>query len=140
LPSRYELPRRNSGQLIKVANAPKAAGGKLPALYTKEQATAGLQSYALNCSFCHGGAMEGRNGPALKGEKFANVKTNFAIGDIFFVLSMQMPAANPGTLPKEEYAALMAYILQQNGYPAGTKKLDYDQALKSTVPLIYSGP
>jgi len=54
LSSRYELPRRNSGQLVKVANAPKAAGGKLPALYTKEQATAGLQSYALNCSFCHG--------------------------------------------------------------------------------------
>jgi hypothetical protein len=31
----------------------------------------------------------------------------------------------------------MAFILQQNGYPAGTRELDYHSAETSMVPLRY---
>jgi hypothetical protein len=34
-----------------------------------------------------------------------------------------MPPANPGTLPDETYASLVAYILQMNGYAAGDTAL-----------------
>lgn len=129
------------GHLLAVAAVPAPpTAGKRPAIYTLEQARSGLMSYAMNCAFCHGAGLEGRTGPALKGEKFASAAANFLVGDIFFVLAMQMPAGKPGSLPKDEYAAVMAYLLQQNGYPAGKTLLDYEQALMSEVQLIYSGP
>jgi hypothetical protein len=31
----------------------------------------------------------------------------------------------------------MAFILQQNGYPAGTRELEYQSAETSMVPLRY---
>ena len=33
----------------------------------------------------------------------------------------------------------MAYLLQQNGYPAGSKPLDFDRAAASKTPLLYHG-
>jgi hypothetical protein len=47
-----------------------------------------------------------------------------------------MPLGNPGSLPNADYAAIMAFILNKNGYQAGTTALDYNAALSSTVPLV----
>jgi len=33
----------------------------------------------------------------------------------------------------------MAFLLQQNGYPAGNKTLTFDDATKSKVKLLYRG-
>ena len=38
-----------------------------------------------------------------------------------------------------EDVQIMAFILQQNGYPAGGRELVYEDAEKSTVPLRYYG-
>ena len=45
-------------------------------------------------------------------------------------------AGNPGGLTHDQYSAVMAYILQQNGYPAGSAALDYNASLASSVPLV----
>jgi hypothetical protein len=50
-----------------------------------------------------------------------------------------MPAATPGSLPDDLYVEIMAFILQQNGYPAGSTELTYDAADKSNVPMRYYG-
>ena len=50
-----------------------------------------------------------------------------------------MPAMAPGSLPKETYVEIMAYLLQQNGYPDGKKPLNFNAADASDVPLIYAG-
>jgi hypothetical protein len=42
-------------------------------------------------------------------------------------------------LQHDDYVNVMAYLLQQNGYPAGGTKLVFDQALNSQVPLLYHG-
>lgn len=131
------LPPR--GRLLPVASAAKPAT-KVPALYTSEQATAGLIVYARHCALCHGLDMAGRVGPALKGARFANAQTNFVIADIFIVVSQQMPAGGADRLQNDEYAAIMAYLLQQNGYPAGKQALSYEAATTSEVPLRYRGP
>ncbi len=47
-----------------------------------------------------------------------------------------MPAGQPGSLTHEQYEDVFSYILQQNGYPAGTTKLYYTASLSSTVPLV----
>ncbi len=43
------------------------------------------------------------------------------------MLSTSMPQSSPGSLKKAEYAALLAYILSENDFPAG-KALDQDEA------------
>ena len=50
-----------------------------------------------------------------------------------------MPATQPGTLPHDDYVEIMAFLLQQNGYPAGKTELTFDGASASEVPMIYHG-
>ena len=50
-----------------------------------------------------------------------------------------MPATDPGSLEKADYVNIMAYLLQQNGYPAGDAMLNFDQAASSTVKLRWQG-
>ncbi len=85
------------------------------------------------------GQPAGYSGPALKGKDFADPSYNFHVSDIFNFVSKQMPAATPGSLSHEEYEQIMAFILQQNGYPAGPKALVYAEAEKSSVPIRYHG-
>ncbi len=35
-----------------------------------------------------------------------------------------MPQDNPASLPREQYAAILAFLLKANGFPAGAKALD----------------
>jgi hypothetical protein len=35
-----------------------------------------------------------------------------------------MPQDNPASLPREQYAAIQAFLLKANGFPAGSKPLD----------------
>jgi len=46
-----------------------------------------------------------------------------------------MPLNAPASLKKDQYAAIMAYILKFNGYPAGQKALTYAAAMSSTVSM-----
>lgn len=127
--------RTSAGHLIKVSGA--AAADNDVALYTTQQAETGRATFRSNCAICHGPDLEGRAGPALKGAIFANPDANFHVGDIFKIVSENMPAPAPGSLPHEDYVNVMAYILQQNGYPAGSTALSFDGAMQSTVRLVY---
>ena len=110
-----------------------------PALYTEAQAKIGFAKFIGNCAMCHGAHLEGRSGPSLKGPNWANAKANYTVGEVFTVVSQQMPATGPGSLPNDDYVQIMAYLLQQNGYPAGTKPLQFDEAAASNVALLYRG-
>jgi len=115
----------------------RAGHESLPALFTLVQADSGKQKFSENCARCHGPALEGRAGPALKGPNFASPKADFHVGDIFTILTHNMPASDPASLPQLDYVEIMAFLLQQNGYPAGNKALSYDEAMRSRVPLVY---
>lgn len=127
--------------------APRRMGGRkphhdddaLPALYTADQADLGQAKFRENCAVCHGPHLEGRAGPALKGANFASDEAQFHVSDIFTILVHNMPATEPGSLPHEDYVDIMAFLLQQNGYPAGQQQLTYDEALSSKVKLLYHG-
>lgn len=116
-----------------------APAGNAPALYTQAQAVAGKQKFSDNCALCHGEDLSGLAGPALKGPKFAPVKANFHVGDIFTIVAHNMPATQPGSLPQQDYVEIMAFLLQQNGYPAGNSALSFDEAMQSKVNFIYHG-
>jgi len=112
-----------------VAAAPLAstaiAQAAKPALYTDAQATAGAQIYASSCAACHGAALEGVAAPALKGAPFGEMSTaqSMTAATLLEVIANTMPQSDPGSLKPEDYAAVTAYILQQNGYPAGATAL-----------------
>jgi polar amino acid transport system substrate-binding protein len=136
----------NPGRLIKVADTSgntKRKHAKIPALYTLDQATKGALAYYQNCAMCHGPLLDGQSGgysgPALKGPEFADPSYDFHVSDMFNFVAKLMPAATPGSLSHELDAQIMAFILQQNGYPAGDHELVYEEAEKSQVPLRYYG-
>ena len=105
-----------------VAAAPFAiAQAAKPALYTDAQATAGAAVYASSCAACHGTQLEGVAAPALKGPAFGEMAAaqSLTAGALLDVIANTMPQSDPGSLKPDEYAAVTAYILQQNGYPSG---------------------
>jgi mono/diheme cytochrome c family protein len=120
--------------------APHADSGTLPALYTAAQAEAGHAKFIGNCQMCHGAKLQGISGPALKGPNFASAKSAFTVGEVFTIVSQNMPASQPGTLPHDDYVDIMAFLLQQNGYPAGATPLTFAGAGASKVALLWHGP
>lgn len=113
-----------------------AMAGTPPALYSARQANAGAGVYAQNCAMCHGGELHGGAGPALTGQGFAGPGSNSTIGRIFSIVARQMPQMAPGSLSQSQYEDVMAYLLQKNGYPAGSAALAYKPSLTSDVPLV----
>lgn len=116
--------------LILTATCGLAAAGAIaqaakPALYTADQATAGAAIYAASCGTCHGDALDGTAAPALKGSAFTDTATaqSMTVDTLYDVIAGTMPQSDPGSMKPEDYAAVTAYILQQNGYPAGTAPL-----------------
>jgi mono/diheme cytochrome c family protein len=119
-----------------IAPAASAFAAAPAALYTAAQATAGAKVFADNCAMCHGADLTGLSAPDLVGQAFASPTNKYTIGSMFAEISQQMPAGQPGSLSHDDYANVFAYILQKNGFPAGSKALVFDAALKSTDPLV----
>ena len=123
--------RRSLMMLILAASVPAAAiaQGAKPALYTTDQANAGAAVYAQSCAACHGSQLEGVAAPALKGPAFGDMANaqSLTADALLDVIANTMPQSDPGSLKPEEFAAVTAYILQQNGYPAGTTALTKDE-------------
>jgi alcohol dehydrogenase (cytochrome c) len=94
--------------------------------YTKEQAQIGAQIYSGSCSVCHGSRLQGGAAPALTGPVFAqSLQATYTTASALFALvSTQMPVNNPGSLSKQQYTQVLAFILAKNGYPVGSAPLD----------------
>jgi mono/diheme cytochrome c family protein len=103
------------------ALAQSSGGGE----YTKEQAATGKSIFDKTCSVCHGDHLQGGVGPALSGQMFLSVSQYQKISAAYFYhfMSTHMPLTNPGSLSKEQYLDIMAYMLEVNGYPAGSHQL-----------------
>ena len=95
------------------------------ALYTDAQAQSGAALYSQACAACHGQQLEGVAAPALKGSAFGEMANaqGLTADALLDVISNTMPQSDPGSLKPDEYNAVTAYILQQNGYPAGSAAL-----------------
>ena len=107
-----------------IAGAAGAQTGA-PAVFTADQAAQGATVYQGQCAVCHGNALEGVAGPALKGSGFKAMAVAQGLNaqSLLLVVSQSMPQSDPGSLSPEQYNQVVAYILQQNGYPAGSEAL-----------------
>jgi len=87
-------------------------------VYTLNQAKRGALKSGL-CTQCHGENFEGWPSPQLAGEDFLAKWDGRSVGDLFDLIRLRMPDDDPGSLAREEYADLVAYILARNKFPAG---------------------
>ena len=95
----------------------------IPPQFTSAQATAGKTAFNSNCAVCHGNTLtNGTFGPPLAGEYFKNKWTGKTVR-AFYTHTKTMPPAAPASLQEETYANIVAYMLQVNGFKAGTVKL-----------------
>jgi alcohol dehydrogenase (cytochrome c) len=103
------------------------------ASYTPAQAERGEAAYIQHCESCHGRSLDdGPFAPALKGVDFRQKWTARSMEELFTLVSTKMPPARPGTLGDSTYAALLAYMFQENGTAPGTRELSVDaDALKA---------
>ena len=108
-----------------LAPAAATAQGAKPALYTDAQAQAGAAVYSQACAACHGQQLEGVAAPALKGSAFGEMANaqGLTADALLDVIANTMPQSDPGSLKPDDYNAVTAYILQQNGYPSGSTAL-----------------
>lgn len=120
-----------AGRLAPALSAQQAQ--PTPLSYTTEQADKGFALYREHCVSCHGATLDdGAYAPPLKGVDFRQKWGGRSAEPLFTYTSTKMPPAGPGTLGDPVYAQLLAYILQENGAPAGARELPGDpEALKA---------
>ena len=122
------------------AGAPAFSKGSRSGVFTAAQADEGAQLYALKCAMCHGTRLEGTvETPGLVGKFVANWAER-PLGDLFDYLARAMPQGSPGTLPAQDNARLVAFILRANGAPAGDAPLPADAAALRRVTFDAAGP
>jgi hypothetical protein len=100
--------------------AAQATRTTMDGVYTNEQADLGGKTYEAICSKCHA------TGAALTGPGFLNKWSDQSLYRLWEYMSTRMPYGAPGTLTPEEYLGMLAWILRQNGYPAGDTPLPSD--------------
>ncbi len=106
-------------------------------VYTAEQAQQGKVIYQDQCSMCHGDSLEGdKRNPSLAGAEFLNRWAGQSMADLFMKTIVMMPAMDPGTMTQKDTAAVIAYILSANKFPAGKAELPTDPRFLETIPII----
>ncbi|MDG2421523.1 MAG: cytochrome c, partial [Gammaproteobacteria bacterium] len=58
-----------------------------------------------------------------------------SLGDLFTKMSTEMPTDQPGSLSQQSYAAILAFILQSNGFPAGDSDLSSNADSLSPIQI-----
>ena len=89
---------------------PSKSAGSAP--YTQQQVAQGAAVYASECAACHGGSLQGISAPALTGPSFGH--SHLTAAQMRTVVVQTMPLTAPGTLKPDEYASVMAYLLNYN--------------------------
>ncbi len=99
--------------------------------YTQAQVDLGKTTYSAQCVMCHGAELQGVSGPALAGDKFLKKWGQNTLDDFYYIMSTSMPQTNPGSLSKDQYLAIEAYVLDTNGFKAVGDKPLAQEDLKS---------
>ena len=124
MPGAAEQPRPVSNvRPDDVANPAPIVGG-VPPQFTPEQAASGKTAYNATCAVCHGSTMtNGAYGTPLAGEYFKTKWSRRSVRAFYDRARTTMPPSQPGSLPADTYANIVAYILQVNGFKAGKTPL-----------------
>ncbi len=110
------------------AQEPEKPISVLDSVFTAEQADRGEQTFMTMCLDCH--LPEEFSDAGYLSSWEGQTVTDF----VEFVQS-SMPEDNPGTLKNTEYLDVIAYILELNGIPSGSRTLNIDLANSARIEL-----
>ena len=96
-------------------------------VYADEQAMQGKDVYAGQCVSCHSGDHIGG--------KFRRQWAGKPLSNMYSLIVETMPQDNPGSLSREDYVRVIAYLLKANGMPAGETPLPTDSLALSKIRL-----
>lgn len=89
-------------------------------VFTAAQVASGQQVYDSQCKTCHNMRFYRDTLRSWNNQPLLYLWEN---------IMGTMPADNPGSLMYEEYTDVIAYILSENGFPAGELTLDPDNGM-----------
>jgi hypothetical protein len=122
------LPRLVSLRLLGLALTLGLAGETLAqsatvldGVYTNAQAQRGSRTYRNVCAHCHEGGEP--DADPLFGTEFVDRWREAPLAFLHGFFSTRMPADEPGTLSTAVYLETLAFLLQENGFPAGSVEL-----------------
>ncbi len=110
-------------------------------IFTVEQATRGKAMYSDKCSSCHGDDGEGTAmAPGLIDETFATAWNDQPLADVFDRIQKTMPQNAPDSLLPQETADILAFVLSQAKYPAGSQELPSNLLILKTYKFLAKNP
>lgn len=93
-------------------------------VYTAEQAIRGELVFGEVCSACHGVDLRGdSNTPSVIGMSFMFLWEGRSLAELLDKVVTEMPPTNPNSLSSENYRDALAYLMNKNGFPAGSESL-----------------
>jgi len=140
--------------VIRIAKAPIAAGvlvvlcaapSEAQVQFTLAQSDAGREVYARACASCHGARLDDGVAIPLVGTAFQQKwsAAGKSLDDLFYITKSTMPRNAGATLKDDEYLAVVAYMLSQNGHTAGEVALTADgtrlRAMRIASPAAAAG-
>src|SRR3954470_3881656 len=109
-------------------------------VFTAAQADRGKQNFLTGrCGGCHKLDLTGDRGPALKGDDFLAHWENGSVVTLFDKIRETMPPNAPNETTDDAKIDIVAYLLQQNGFPAGRTELRADADSLGIIDLVRKG-
>ena len=108
-------PGRQDGAKLPAQEASPGTRSVRDGVFSEAQAGRGDKTFRAQCGSCHkpeqftGAFLDGWQGQAASG--------------LFALIRTSMPEQDPGGLPRQDYADILAFIFKTNGLPAGPVEL-----------------
>jgi len=119
-------------------DSPAARRSVWDGVYTDEQAKRGEAQYARNCEACHGTDLAGNQVdeiPALVWDAFLTQWGDRTLRDLYETVNRSMPRDNPKSLNARAYIDVIAYLLQANKFPSGSRELGLNSAALGEIVI-----
>jgi quinoprotein glucose dehydrogenase len=104
--------------------------------YTRAQAERGKNAYFDHCARCHGEDVTTSRNP-LGGDRFLDSWEERTLADLFRRMRDTMPpGAASVTVTDRDKIDVLAFVLQQNGFPEGTAELTTDERALAAFQIV----
>jgi hypothetical protein len=100
-------------------------------VYTKEQADGAKAQFEKLCAECHAFTVAAKKKPKdlpLGDEPFFESWSGRPLSEMISIIALTMPNDGSAVVTDQEAIDLVAYVLQRNGFPAGSKPLSKETA------------
>jgi S-disulfanyl-L-cysteine oxidoreductase SoxD len=109
-------------------------------VYSTAQAQRAEPNYNEKCAKCHGKSAGGGDAPSLSDSGFAGNWDGLNLQQLFDRTRTSMPQDAPGSMSRQETADMIAYLLQQNRFPAGANELPESANELSGIKYVATKP